>query len=298
MENKINGYYLKFGIIINVDGQTHIINDTRKELRYVGDIYIVKRYLYTILCSVIKNMCKRNKLKFDKFTELNIDKDDFGQRVVFEYNRNNNPIINWENIDKNINKREYLEDIFRPTMMVNISLKKDISDYGVVNHIDIDIPVYYSLSFSGYEKLASRHLYIVNDVENKCFKITGSTKIREKKETEEHFKEYEDANINQIKYHDTIYYDSTILQSVTYLREIYNLCIKLYEYSSNKKDDRLYSSINRVIEQMKKLDKLNHMELEYRGTSDDEIEQKIDKLREEAEVLRDLINFRNRIKNK
>ena len=278
--NKFNDYYLKFGMIINVDGQTHIINDTRKELRYVGDIYIVKRYLYTILCSVIKNMCKRSKLKFDKFTELNIDKDDFGQRVVFEYNRNNNPIVNWENVDKNINNRELLEEIFRPTIMVNIKMKKDISEYGVVNHIDIDIPVYYSLSFSGYEKLASRHLYIVNDVENKCFK------------------EYEDANINQINYHDTIYYDSTILQSVTYLREIYNLCIKLYEYSSNKKDDRLYSSINRLIAHMKKLDMLNNMELDYRGISDDEIEQKIDKLREEAEVLRDLISYRNRVKNK
>ena len=299
-KNKFNGYYLKFGMIINVDGQTHIINDTRKELRftYSSSNYIVKKHMYTILCSVIKNMYKRNRLKFDKNTELNIDREDFGQTIVFEYNRNNNPIINWENIDKNINKREYLEDIFRPLIMLNMQMKKDIGEYCVVNHIEIDIPVYYSLSFNGRILLVSRYLIIENDVENKYLKITEKTVHRSKKETEEHFEKIKDDNINEIVYSDTIYYDSIILQSVTYLREIYNLCIKLYEYNTNKEDNKMYTCIKRIINEMKKIDKLNNINLEYRDISDDEIEQKIDKLREEAEVLRDLINYRNRVKNK
>ena len=299
-KNRFNDYYLQFGMNINTDGQTYIINDMRKELRftYSSSDYIVKKYMYAMLCSVIKNMYKRNRLKFDKNTELNIDREDFGQTIVFEYNRNNNPIINWENIDKNINKREYLEDIFRPLIMLNMQMKKDIGEYCVVNHIEIDIPVYYSLSFNGRILLVSRYLIIENDVENKCLKITEKTVHRSKKETEEHFEKIKDDNKNEITYSDTIYYDSIILQSVTYLREIYNLCIKLYEYNTNKEDNKMYTCIKRIINEMKKIDKLNNINLEYQDISDDEIEQKIDKLREEAEVLRDLINYRNRVKNK
>lgn len=298
-KNKFNDYFLKFGMIIKTDEQLYVIEDMRKELSYIGGIdnYIVKRYMYTILCSVIKNMCKRNKLKFDKNTELNIDSKDFGQTIVFEYNRNNNPIINWENINRNINERELLEEIFRPNIMVNMQMKKDIGEHGIVNNTEIDIPVYYSLSFNGYIRLVSRRLKIENDVENKCLKITEKTIHKIKKETEEHFKVIED-NVNGITFTDTIYYDSIILQSVTYLREIYNLYIKLYEYNTNKEDNKLYMAVNTIIKEMKKLDKIKRVELEYRDIPNNKIDQKIDALREEAEMLRDLINYRNRMKNK
>lgn len=307
MENKFNEHYIKFGVDFNLYKESNIRKgyispNLMSDLKFysIGTTKLVKRYMLPIIASVIKNMCKRNRLKFDlsecsRFVQENMT-------LIFNYNRNNNPIISKfgdENLGYETKQKEFLEDMFKPSISMRISLQTNEEETEIhlgntyLEEIKIEIPVYYGISISGEELLYSRVLLIKNNVSTvpRHYEVIEYTLEETRNKTkEEQFKFSKESD----KLTTFVDGNSLALDSITWMRLTNSLNKELINIDEeNEKQPKIVHDILYILNSIKTRIKEDEKENEYKDLTADEIRNRLNEIDTERQVLSNILHKRN-----
>ena len=305
--NKFNEHYIKFGVDFNLYKESNIRKgyispNLMSDLKFysIGTTKLVKRYMLPIIASVIKNMCKRNRLKFD-LSECKLFECE-NIPLLFNYNRNNNPIIsrfNTENLADTEKQKDFLEDIFKPSISMRINLQTNEEETEIhlgntyLEEIKIEIPVYYGITIGGEELLYSRILLIKNNVSTvprQCEILEYTLKEIRSANKEELFKHAGESN----KTSTFVDKNSLVLDSVTYLRLINDLNKELINIDEeNEKQPKIVHDILYILNSIKTRIKEDEKEDEYKDLSADEIRNRLNEIDTERQVLSNILHKRN-----
>lgn len=306
-DSRFNEHYIKLGVDFNLNKEIdmqkgYIVPDLMNDLKFysIGTTKLVKRYMLPIITSVIKNMCKRNRLKFD--LSEHIDSFEYENRTfLFNYNRNNNPIISRfdnENFGSNDKQKDFLEDIFKPSIFMRINLQMDEKETEInlgnngLDEVTIKIPVYYGIDINGEELLYSRVLLIRNNISDNPYRyeITEYTLKETRKDIKEQFEHAGES----IKLITLVNKDSILLDSVTYLRLINDLNKELINIDEeNEKQPKIVTDIHYILKSIKTKFKEDEKEDEFKDLSDDEIQDRLNEIDIERKTLSKILCRRN-----
>lgn len=311
-DSRFNEHYIKLGVDFNLNKEGNIqkgylVPDLLNDLKFysIGTTKLVKRYMIPIITSVIKNMCKRNRLKFElsEFDTLEYE----NMTLLFKYNRNNNPIISRfdnEDFGNNDKQKDFLEDIFKPSISVRFKLKtnEDENEINTGNNyleeVKIKIPVYYGIDISGEELLYSRILLINNNTFSTSTPYQYEIKEYTLKETRNGMKGLFTHDSESNKTTSFVDKDSLLLDSITYLRLTNNLNEELMSIDEeNEKQPKIVSDILYILNAIKTKFKEDEKEAHYKDLSDNEIRVRLDEIDTERQVLSDILHKRNNGKN-
>lgn len=307
-ENRFNEHYIKFGVNFNLHKSVnmqkgYISPDLMNDLKFysIGTTKLVKRYMIPIIASVLKNMFKRNRLKFD--LSEHIDSFEYENRTfLFNYNRNNNPIISKfsnENLGTSDKQKDFLEDIFKPSifMRINLQMNEDESKINLGNNnldeVTIKIPVYYGIDINGEELLYSRVLLIRNNTSENLYRydVLEYTLKETRKGIEEQFEHAGESS----KTISNVDKNSLLLDSITYLRLINNLnkeLVLMYIDEEDEKQPKLLTDMLYILNSIKTRIKEDEKEEEYKDLSDDEIQDRLNEIDIERKTLYKMLSKR------
>lgn len=303
--NRFDEHYIKFGVDFNLNkgniDMGYLSPDLMKDLKFysIGTTKLVKRYMLPIITSILKNMCKRNRLKFD-LSELSHFVHE-NTTLLFNYNRNNNPIISRFDVEKLGNtekQKDFLEDIFKPSISVRINLQmnKEETEINLGNNyldeIKITIPVYYGVNINGEELMYSRILLIKNNLSTIPihYEIIEYTLKETRSEIKELFKHAGESD----KIITSVDKKSLVLDSVTYLRLINDLNEELINIDEeNEKQPKVVHDILYILNSIKTKIREDEKENEYKDLTADEIRNRLNEIDTERQVLSNILHKRN-----
>lgn len=307
-DSRFNEHYIKLGVDFNLNKECNIkkgylIPDLLNDLKFysIDTTKLVKRYMIPIIASVIKNMCKRNRLKFD--LSEHIDSFEYENRtLLFNYNRNNNPIISKfdnDNLGTSDKQKDFLENIFKPSifMRINLQMNEDENKINFGNNnldeVTIKIPVYYGIDINGEELLYSRILLIRNNTSENLYRydVLEYTLKETRKGIEEQFEHAGESS----KTISNVDKNSLLLDSITYLRLINDLnkeLVLMYINEEDEKQPKLLTDILYILNSIKTKFKEDEKEEEYKDLSDDEIQDRLNEIDIERETLYKILSKR------
>lgn len=307
-ENRFNEHYIKFSVDFNLHKgvnmqKGYLVPDLMNDLKFysIGTTKLVKRYMKPIIASVIKNMCKRNRLKFELSEVSNLEYE--SMTLLFNYNRNNNPIISRfdnENFGSNDKQKDFLEDIFKPSIFVrlNLNTNEEENEFNTGNNyleeVTIKIPVYYGIDIDGEELLFSRVLLINNNTFSVSTPYQYEIKEYTLKETRNGMKGlFTHANESK-KTTSFVDKDSLLLDSITYLRLINSLNEELMKIDEEDEEKpKFVSDILYILNAIKTKFKEDEKKMEYKDLTDSEIQDRLEEMELKRKILSKLLYERN-----
>ena len=311
-ENRFNEHYIKFSVDFNLNKAVnmkkgYLVPDLLNDLKFysIGTTKLVKRYMKPIIASVIKNMCKRNRLKFNlsEFSALEYE----SMTLLFNYNRNNNPIISKfdnENFGSNDKQKDFLEDIFKPSIFVrlNLNTNEEENEFNTGNNhleeVEIKIPVYYGIDIDGEELLFSRILLINNNTFSVSTPYQYEIKEYTLKETRNGMKGLFTHASESKKTTSFVDKDSLLLDSITYLRLINSLNEELMKIDEEDEEKpKFVSDILYILNAIKTKFKEDEKKMEYKDLTDSEIQDRLEEMELKRKILSKMLYERNHGKN-
>lgn len=311
-ENRFNEHYIKFSVDFNLNKginmkKGYIVPDLMNDLKFysIGTTKLVKRYMKPIIASVIKNMCKRNRLKFELSEVSNLEYE--SMTLLFNYNRNNNPIISRfdnENFGSNDKQKDFLEDIFKPSIFVrlNLNTNEEENEFNTGNNyleeVTIKIPVYYGIDIDGEELLYSRILLINNNTFSVSTPYQYEIKEYTLKETRNGMKGLFTHASESKKTTSFVDKDSLLLDSITYLRLTNSLNEELMNIDEEDEEKpKFVSDILYILNAIKTKFKEDEKKMEYKDLTDSEIQDRLEEMELKRKILSKMLYERNHGKN-
>lgn len=311
-ENRFNEHYIKFSVDFNLNKginmkKGYLVPDLLNDLKFysIGTTKLVKRYMKPIIASVIKNMCKRNRLKFELSEVSNLEYESI--TLLFNYNRNNNPIISRfdnENFGNNDKQKDFLEDIFKPSIFVKLKLNTNEEENEIntgnnyLEEVEIKIPVYYGIDIDGEELLFSRILLINNNIFSVSTPYQYEIKEYTLKETRNGMKGLFTHASESKKTTSFVDKDSLLLDSITYLRLINSLNEELMKIDEDDEEKpKFVSDILYILNAIKTKFKEDEKKMEYKDLTDSEIQDRLEEMELKRKILSKMLYERNYNKN-
>lgn len=311
-ESRFNEHYIKFSVDFNLNKginmkKGYLVPDLMNDLKFysIGTTKLVKRYMKPIIASVIKNMCKRNRLKFNlsEFSTLEYE----SMTLLFNYNRNNNPIISRfdnENFGSNDKQKDFLEDVFKPSIFVrlNLNANEEENEFNTGNNyleeVTIKIPVYYGIDIDGEELLFSRILLINNNIFSVSTPYQYEIKEYTLKETRNGMKGLFTHASESKKTTSFVDKDSLLLDSITYLRLTNSLNEELMNIDEEDEEKpKFVSDILYILNAIKTKFKEDEKKMEYKDLTDSEIQDRLEEMELKRKILSKLLYERNHGRN-
>lgn len=311
-ENRFNEHYIKFSVDFNLNKginmkKGYLVPDLMNDLKFysIGTTKLVKRYMKPIIASVIKNMCKRNRLKFElsEFSILEYE----SMTLLFNYNRNNNPIISKfdnENFGSNDKQKDFLEDIFKSSIFVRLNLNANEEENEIntgnnyLEEVTIKIPVYYGIDIDGEELLYSRILLINNNTFSVSTPYQYEIKEYTLKETRNGMKGLFTHVSESKKTTSFVDKDSLLLDSITYLRLTNSLNEELMKIDEEDEEKpKFVSDILYILNAIKTKFKEDEKKMEYKDLTDSEIQDRLEEMDIKRKILSKMLYERNHGRN-